>query len=115
MASYSRLEVVLVRYPFTDLTGSKVRPAIVVSDAHTSQDLIVVALTSRTANLLAGEFVLAEWGQAGLNLKTALKRGIYTVEESLVQKGVWLLEAGDALRLDQSLRMWLALPQNETP
>ena len=60
MPSYSKPEVVLVRYPFSDLTSSKVRPAIVVNATHTSQDLFVVELTSKTSNLLAGEFVLAE-------------------------------------------------------
>lgn len=30
MSNYSRGEVVLVRYPFSDLSGSKVRPAVIV-------------------------------------------------------------------------------------
>lgn len=38
MKSYSRGEVVLVRYPFSDLSGSKVRPAVIVNAPHTSQD-----------------------------------------------------------------------------
>lgn len=49
MPSYSKHDVILVRYPFSDLTGSKVRPAIVVGAPHTSQDLFIVPLTSRTA------------------------------------------------------------------
>lgn len=61
MPNFSKPEIVLVRYPFSDLTSSKVRPAVVVNAAHTSQDLFVVALTSKTSNLLAGEFVLADW------------------------------------------------------
>ena len=31
MPNYSKPEVVLVRYPFSDLMGAKVRPAVVVS------------------------------------------------------------------------------------
>ncbi len=53
MPSYSKPEVVLVRYPFSDLSSSKVRPAIVVNANHISRDLFVVALTSKTSNLLA--------------------------------------------------------------
>ena len=75
MPNSSKPEVVLVRYPFSDLTSSKVRPAIVVNAAHVSQDLFVVALTSKTSNLLSGEFVLTEWKKAGLNVETAVKRG----------------------------------------
>lgn len=109
MASYSKLDVVLVRYPFSDLTGTKVRPAVVVNPPHVSQDLLVVALTSQTTNLLAGEFVLSKWSEAGLNLQTALKRGVYTLHESLIRKRVGTLQAEDAARLDQSLHFWLAL------
>src|SRR5437868_5194127 len=86
MPSYSKPEVVLVRYPFSDLTSTKVRPAVVVNASHVSQDLLIVPLTSKTSGLLAGEFVLAEWKKAGLNLKTAVKRGIYTIKETLVSK-----------------------------
>ncbi len=56
MNNYSRGEVVLVRYPFSDLSGSKVRPAVIVSAPHASQDVFIVPLTSRTTSLLSGEF-----------------------------------------------------------
>ena len=61
MPSYSRHDVVLVRYPFTDLSNLKVRPAIIVSVPHVSQDVLIVPLTSQTASLLLGEFVLSDW------------------------------------------------------
>ena len=109
MASYSKLEIVLVRYPFSDLTSAKVRPAVVVNARHSSQDLFVVALTSKTNQLLAGEFVLTAWKAAGLNVETAAKRGIYTIKETLVQKRVGQLEDADAKQLEISLRQWLDL------
>ena len=100
----------LVRYPFSDLTSSKVRPAVVVNAAHTSKDLFVVALTSKTGGLLAGEFILTEWKAAGLNVETAVKRGIFTIKETLVRKRVGKLEDTDAEELEKSLRVWLDLP-----
>ena len=109
MASYSRNDVILVRYPFSDLSGTKVRPAVVVSAPHVSQDLLIVPLTSRTRPLLAGEFVLADWGVAGLNVSTAVKRGIYTVHQNLVVKLVGALTESDGAQVEQSLRTWLGL------
>src|SRR5687768_4891172 len=109
MPSYSKNEVILVRYPFSDLSGSKVRPAIVVNASHISQDVIIVPLTSRVAALLAGEFVLADWKAAGLNVESAAKRGLYTIEQSLVIKSIGSLSATDAGSLDSSLRDWLGL------
>lgn len=86
MPNFSKPEVMLVRYPFSDLTSSKVRPAVVVNAAHTSQDLFVVALTSKTSGLLAGEFVPADWKAAGLNVETAVKRGIFTIKQTSGEK-----------------------------
>lgn len=88
MSSYSKNEVILVRYPFSNLSGSKVRPAIIVNAPHASQDVIIVPLTSKISPLLAGEFVLVDWKAAGLNIASAAKRGLYTVHQSLVIKSV---------------------------
>ena len=109
MPNYSRNEVVLVRYPYSDLTNFKVRPAIVINSAHASQDLFVVALTSKTQSLLSGEFVLSDWLGAGLNVETAVKRGIFTIHEKLVLKSVGNLGSVDILELDRSLLSWFEL------
>ena len=109
MPCYLKNEVILVKYPFSDLSGSKVRPAIVVNAPHSSQDVVIVPLTSRTTVLLGGEFVLAEWKKAGLNVESAVKRGLYTVQQSLVVKSIGKLSAADAEELERSLRDWLGI------
>ena len=109
MQSYSKNEVILVRYPFSNLSGSKVRPAVVVNEAHISQDVIIVPLTSKISSLLASEFVLADWKAAGLNVPSAAKRGLYTVHQSLIMKSIGKLSDVDANSLENSLRDWLGL------
>ncbi len=109
MPSYSKNEVILVRYPFSNLSGSKVRPAIIVNDSHASQDVIIVPLTSKVSPLLAGEFVLEDWKSAGLNVPSAAKRGLYTVHQSLVIKSIGKLSDRDARSLENSLHYWLGL------
>ncbi len=109
MPSYSKGEVILVKYPFSDLSGSKVRPAVVINAAHTSQDILIVPLTSKTGSLLAGEFVLADWKKAGLNVESAVKRGIYTVQQNLVAKRIGKLCGTDAEHLERSLCGWLGI------
>ncbi len=108
MPSYSKNEVILVRYPFSNLLGSKVRPAIVINAPHISQDVIIVPLTSKVSPL-AGEFMLADWKAAGLNVPSAAKRGLYTVHQSLIMKSIGKLTATDASSLENSLRDWLGL------
>ena len=109
MPNYLKNEVILLRYPFSDLSGSKVRPAIVVNDPHISQDVIIVPLTSKVSSLLAGEFVLADWKAAGLNIASAAKRGLYTVNQSLIVKPIGKLSGNDARSLEHALRDWLGL------
>ena len=109
MPNYSKHDIVLVRYPFSDLSDSKIRPAIVVSTSHASQDIFIVPLTSKVSSLLAGEYVLANWKNSGLNTPTAVKRGVYTVHETLIIKKVGKLSASDTTSLGTALRDWLDL------
>ena len=109
MASYSRASVVLVRFPFSDLTSAKVRPAVVVSAPHQSSDVFIVALTSKLSGLQAGEFNMQDWQAAGLNVPTSIKRGIFTIYENLIIKRVGEISRVDTDELEKSLRAWLQI------
>ena len=45
MPNYSKNVIILVRYPFSDLSNAKVRPAVIVNVPHSSQDIMIVPLT----------------------------------------------------------------------
>ena len=42
MPNYSKNSVILVRYPFSDLSAIKVRPAVIVSSDSSSEDYFIV-------------------------------------------------------------------------
>ena len=109
MSNYSRNEVVLIRHPYSDLSGSKVRPAVVVSAPHASVNVFIVPLTSKVSSFLEGEFILKDWSRAGLNVPSSLKRGIFTVQENLIIKRVGKISATDSKKLNDSLRQWLGI------
>ena len=102
----SRLDLVLLPIPFTDLRSQKVRPAIVIGHGTFSGDLFVVPVTSKLEN---ADFPLTEWQAAGLNVPSGVKSQIATVEAALVRKVVGRLAAGDGAALEQCLREWLQL------
>lgn len=102
----SRHDIVLLPIPFTDLTSSKVRPAIVIGHGSFPGDLFVVPVTSQLAN---ADFSLSDWRGAGLNVPSGVKGQISTVEDRLVRKIVGTLTAADIAILRQNLRAWLAL------
>lgn len=109
MSSYSKNDVVLVRYRFSQLADAKIRPAVVVGMPQDSLDVFLVPLTSKLSVLLPGEFVLEDWAGAGLNVASGVKRGIYTAHQSAVIQTVGKLVGADAAKLEESLRDWLDL------
>ena len=109
MTSYDRGDVVLATLPFSDLTGIKQRPAVVVSAPHPSVDLLLLPLTSQLAHLQPGEFILADWKTAGLLFPTAVKRGLFTLDKTRINRRFGNLTAADREKLDAALRLWLGL------
>lgn len=109
MTSYEQGDVVLATLPFSDLSGIKKRPAVVVSVPHPSVDLLLLPLTSQTQHLQLGEFVLQEWQEAGLLFPSAVKRGLFTLDRACVTRRLGRMSASDLLKLEQALRLWFGL------
>ena len=104
--SCSRGDVVLLPIPFTDLSSSKVRPAVVVGLGAFPGDLFVVPVTSQLTN---ADQILADWSGAGLNVPSGIKGQICTVEHRLVRRVVGRISSRDQAELDSRLRSWLGL------
>ena len=109
MTSYDRGDVVLATLPFSDLTGIKKRPAVVVSAPHPSADLFLLPLTSQLENLQPGEFALVEWKGAGLLFPSVVKRGLFTLDKACINRRFGCLAVADQGKLDGALRLWLGL------
>ncbi len=45
---YKKGTIILVPFPFTDLSGNKVRPAVIISKGKIGSDVVVVFITSQT-------------------------------------------------------------------
>ncbi len=104
---YSFGDVVLVPFPFTDQSGLKKRPAVVVSSSgyHTQRrDLVIMAITSQLRPRPAfGEFTVAEWKKAGLIAPSAVKPVLTTIERHLVLRTLGRLQQADIRSLRTSL------------
>ena len=109
MTSYDRGDVVPADLPFSDLSGLKRRPAVVVSATHPSVDFFLLPLTSQLENLQPGELVLQDWQDAGLLFPSAVKRGLFTLEATCITRRLGRLSGPDLGKLDQALRLWLGL------
>jgi mRNA interferase MazF len=109
MTSYDRGDIVLAGLPFSDLSGIKRRPAVIVSAPHPSVDVLLLPLTSHTDALLPGEFVLRHWKDAGLLFPSAVKRGLFTLEKDHLIRRLGRLSDADRADMERALRLWLGL------
>jgi mRNA interferase MazF len=109
MTPFEPGDVVLVRFPFTDLTTIKKRPAVIISPpdfAPRHEDVVLVALTSRPQ--ADAELALADWRAAGLPKETWFKPLIGTISAGLVERRLGRLTPDDRVRVSWILRRLIA-------
>jgi len=104
---YSFGDIVLVPFPFTDQSGIKRRPAVVVSSRRYNTarpDLIIMAITSQARPAGAiGEVAVKDWKGAGLLKASVVKPVLTTIEAALVIRTLGELTADDQHALRQAL------------
>lgn len=114
-STLARCEVVLTRFPFTDLTGATLRPAVVVSQGQIGQDLVLAAISS----VVRGTFVLTdctvetthpEFGLTGLRVTSVIRvHKLAAVESSVIVRRLGRLGPQLQAEVDRLLRMVLGL------
>ena len=114
MPTYSKGDVVIVLYPYSDGSGTVSRPAVVVSSNavnHHSRDVILAQVTSRIdPPLRIGEHVLTDLQSAHLNVPSKVKTGrLISIETSLVRRRIGRLSTGDLAATEQNLRIVFGL------
>jgi mRNA interferase MazF len=109
MTGYKRGAIVLLPFPFSDQSSAKIRPAVVVSPDYTSDDLLVVAVTSVGDVLRPGEFAIQFWREAGLIHPSFAKRAVASVTGNLVRKQLGQLREPDLAKLNAALEVWFGL------
>jgi mRNA interferase MazF len=100
-------DVVLVPFPFTDQSGAKKRPAVIVSgDSYNAgrRDLVIMAITSQVRQPLGfAEALVADWQAAGLIKPSVLKPVFTTIEQGLVVRTMGKLSGGDLRALRETI------------
>ena len=111
-----RHSVVLVPFPFDDLSGSKVRPAVCLTDAVGAHRHVVLAfITSAVPPRLEPADVLLDPGSAdftrsGLRVRSALRlHRMVTVSTTIIQRQLGMLTPNLQAQVQQRLRTLFAL------
>jgi mRNA interferase MazF len=108
MTNYNFGDIVLLQFPFTDLTTTKKRPAVIISSFEYNSkrpDIIVMAVTSRIREIQSFcDVIIKEWKQAGLIKESAIKPIIITIEKDLILAKLGQLQKQDTQALRNNLQ-----------
>ena len=105
----------LTQFPFTDLTGTSLRPALVVSAGQIGQDIVLVGISSVLRGVLAPTDYAVdashpEFGLTGLRMTSVFRlHKLATVERSVVVRRLGRIGPQLQAEVDNLLRVVLDL------
>lgn len=106
-------DVALVRFPFSELTAEKKRPALVLAETARSPSYRLAPVAMSTSQLealkLNGDALLADWKAAGLLHPSLLRLAkVATIDAELIDKVIGRLLAIDRKEARAAFRRALA-------
>ncbi len=106
-----KYDIVLVPFPFDDLSGTKVRPAVCLTDPMTGYNHLVIAfITSNIAIATeASDLIInstdADFSMTGLRLSSAVRlHRLVTIPTRIIRRQLGVLPASYHADLEQKLR-----------
>jgi mRNA interferase MazF len=112
MTGCNQGDIVLVSFMFSDESGVKHRPALIVSTDRyhqARQEVIVAAVTSNVNRLLVGDHKLRAWREAGLLYPSVVTGIIRTVKRDMISRKLGTTAATDLRVVKRELREVLGL------
>ncbi len=112
MIACERGDVVLVGFVFSDESGRKVRPALVISSSayhRGRREVIVAAITSNVRRRLFADHLVADWKAAGLLFPSLVTGIVRTVKQTMIERKLDALTKADAHAVERELRRALGL------
>jgi mRNA interferase MazF len=110
--SYNQGAILLLPFPFTDQSGTKKRPAIVISTTTynaSHPDVILAPVTSRLLGT-PDEVSLNDWQFAGLLKPSAVKPVLSSFDVRLVRRQLGVLSSSDEANVRALFAHILGLP-----
>jgi mRNA interferase MazF len=112
MTAYKRGDMVLVRFLFSDESGLKHRPAVVISSPiynRSRQEIVVAAVTSNIDRMLFGDYLLSGWKEAGLLFPSQVTGIIRTIKSEMIHRRLGSIPTREMTSIDLNLHEILGL------
>ena len=112
MIACDRGDVVLVGFVFSDESGRKVRPALVITSSayhRARREVILAAITSNVRRRLFADHLVADWKAAGLLFPSLVTGIVRTVKQTMIERKLGSLTKADMQAVERELRRALDL------
>jgi len=106
MTVYKRWEIVLVPFPFTDLSSAKRRPALIVSpdNYNTGKDVVIAYITSQmNVSPRFGDYDFQKWKEANLPKPSKIRMKFATIDKSIIVKTIGKLASIDRDEIEKTI------------
>lgn len=110
--TYSRFDVVLVRFPFTEKQGHKQRPSVILTNSafNSNHRHAVTAMVTTASNTTwPSDLPITDFVDAGLRLSSVLRMKLFTVAEDLIIGRVGTLSSTDQRRVTHAMHALFSL------
>jgi len=108
---YQRGDVVLVPFPFTDLSATRTRPAVVMSVPEFTQTAgdVMVAMITSVPRTTVYDYELQDWQAARLLRPSWVRAKLATLDPDLVRHQPGSLSDRDVAAVEECIRSALGL------
>ncbi len=108
---YQKGDVVLIPFPFTDLTTTKTRPAVVVSVNGFEKETgsFTVAMITSIPHTTTYDYELKDWQAANLLSPSWVRAKLVTLDPRLVRYSPGKLTNRDLTEVEKRIRLALGL------
>lgn len=110
---YKRFDVIVIPFPFTDLSPTKKRPALVISDSKKFNDavnhVVCAMITDARHDSWPLDTEIQDLTLTGLSKPSMIRLKIFTLDESLILKRAGKLGLADRQSFRKNLRLLLGI------
>lgn len=106
MTNYRQGNIVLVDFGFSEETGTKRRPALIISSENynkSRQEVIVAAITSNVERELFADAKIEQWKEAGLIRPSKVSGVIRTIKGRMIIRKLGVLAEQDFQNVQNNL------------
>lgn len=111
--AHKRGDVVLIPFPYTDLSATKTRPALIVSSAayNSHRSDVLLAYVSSQVNKADAvlDYLLQDWSSAALPKPSFVRPKIAAIEASLIVRVIGQISIRDMNEVESRLRIAFGL------